>query len=318
MTSPKRLDARRRAVLAAESTDGVLVRARAKELGLDAQMIRRERAAGRLVVDGRAVRVVGHELDERGQWRRLLANCSPESALDGLTALEFFGLRNFTDEQIHISGARGAKFRRRRDTRVHVLRSWDPADVVQIDGLRLVRPEVAAVRAARWAASDRAAATILAMCVQQRVVEADELRAPAMALPRHRRNAFIRAVIDEVAGGCEALGEIDFARECRRRGLPEPSRQQVLRRPGGRWYLDVRWPEFGLVAEIDGVQHQLPERATADALKQNESTLRNESVLKFTTLAVRTGDEAFYDQLGRALRMGGWDGPAASVRRKAS
>lgn len=308
---------------AAGENDGVLTRAQAGRLGVNAQMIRKERAEGRLSVDGRAVQVVGHELDERGEWRRLLANCSPDSALDGLTALRFFGLNNFTDDYVHVSGARGAKLRRRRGARVHVLRSWDPADVVRLDGFRLVCPEVAAVRAARWARSDRAAATILAMCVQQRIVDADSLRTPAAKLPRHRRNGFIRAVVDEIAGGCEALGEIDFARECRRRGLPEPERQEVLRRAvGGRWYLDVRWPRFGLVAEIDGVQHQLPERATADALKQNESTLRKERVLKFTTLAVRTGDEEFYDQLRRALIMGGWDGapsvPHPSVRRRAS
>ena len=306
MGTAKNLDARRRAVRVAEDQDGVLTRADAARLGMDAQAIRKERAQGRVVVDGRAIRVVGQQLSERGEWRRLLSNSSPDCALDGLTALRFFGLENFDDGQVHVSAARGAKVRRRRDSCVHVLRCWDPVDVVQLDGLRLVVPEIAAVRAARWAISDRAAATVLAMSVQQRLIRAEDLRQPAASLPRHRRNSFIRALVDEIAGGCEALGEIDFARECRRRGLPEPVRQQVLKRPGGRWFLDVRWPEFGVVVEVDGVQHQLPERATSDALKQNESTLRDDRVLKFTTLAVRTGADEFYEQLARALRAGGW------------
>jgi hypothetical protein len=39
-----------------------------------------------------------------------------------------------------------------------------------------VRPEIAAVRAALWARSDRQAALLLAMSVQQRIVEPSRLR----------------------------------------------------------------------------------------------------------------------------------------------
>lgn len=293
-------------VLLAESRDGVVTRRQLRERGVSRFVLRQEEREGRVRIDRQAVRVVGAAVGERARWRRALANSCPTAALDGVTALCAHGLVGFTDELVHLGIPRGGAARSRAGVRVHVLRSWDPADVVTVDGLRLVRPDVAAVRAARWVRSDRAAATILAMCVQQGIVRADELISPAAGLPRHRRNGFTRAVIDEIAGGCEALGEIDFAQECRRRGLPEPERQELLQRPGGRWYLDVRWRRFGVVAEIDGVQHQLPERATSDALKQNESTLGSERVLKLTTLAVRIGDERFYRQLERALRMGGW------------
>ena len=50
-----------------------------------------------------------------------------------------------------------------------------------------------------------------------------------------------------------SLGELDFARLCRERGLPEPTRQAVCKGPDGRVFLDVRW-ECGLVVEIDGVR----------------------------------------------------------------
>ena len=47
------------------------------------------------------------------------------------------------------------------------------------------------------------------------------------------------AVIRDVCDGVHSLGELDFARLCRARGLPEPSRQAV-RRPAGRTGLSRR------------------------------------------------------------------------------
>ena len=53
---------------------------------------------------------------------------------------------------------------------------------------------------------------------------------------------------------CKASGKFDFARLCRSRGLPEPSRQVVRQTPGGRIYLDVAWDGYDLVVEIDGAR----------------------------------------------------------------
>ena len=70
------------------------------------------------------------------------------------------------------------------------------------------------------------------------------------------RRAFVRAVVRDIAFGVQSLGELDFARLCRSRGLPEPSRQVVRQTPGGRIYLDVGWDDVDLVVEIDGAQHR--------------------------------------------------------------
>ena len=65
----------------------------------------------------------------------------------------------------------------------------------------------------------------------------------------------VRQVVADLTDGAHSLGELDFARLCRERGLPEPSRQAVRRGPRGTIYLDVRWDHLRLVVEIDGAQH---------------------------------------------------------------
>jgi hypothetical protein len=73
-------------------------------------------------------------------------------------------------------------------------------------------------------------------------------------------------VVLDLIAGAESLGEIDVARECRRRGLPEPSRQ-VLRRDGARrYYLDVFWDEWAVAVEIDGIHHTWAQNIVGDAL----------------------------------------------------
>ena len=70
----------------------------------------------------------------------------------------------------------------------------------------------------------------------------------ARSVVRLSRREFIEGVLTEAVDGVQALGELDFAKLCRQRALPEPSRQVVRRRPSGRAYLDVAWEALGIVA----------------------------------------------------------------------
>ncbi|GAB3578179.1 type IV toxin-antitoxin system AbiEi family antitoxin domain-containing protein [Calidifontibacter terrae] len=300
--------ARARMVRLAEDRGGVVSRAEVGALGIDRSMVAREVAAGRVAVDHRALRIVGAPPNQRADLRRVLVNLPPQACLDGVTALLLYGLSGWDDQVIHVSQPKGARRRAARGIVAHELRSWDANQVVRLDGLRVTPPEVAAVRAAYWARSIRAAATILAMTAQQRLVPTKLLAEAAAALPRRSRAGLVRHVVDELSGGCESLSELDFAAECRRRGLPSPDRQVVLRRPSGRFYLDVAWTAYGLAVEIDGVQHLRPDRATSDRLKDNESVLQGRQLLRITTLAVWECDDRFYEQIRRALRAGGWTG----------
>lgn len=167
------------------------------------------------------------------------------------------------------------------------------------------RPVVAAVRAAAWAHTDRQAALILLMTCQQRLARPADMLTYAKSRPRLSRRQVIESVLRDAASGVQALGELDFARLCRKRGLPEPNRQVVRRRPGGRAYLDVEWEAYGVVVEIDGVQHLEPLHTLDDALRQNDVTMGRRVVLRIPNLGLILEEDRFLDQVERLLRSRG-------------
>ena len=156
-----------------------------------------------------------------------------------------------------------------------------------------------------WARSNKQATLILTMAVQQGLTTPEELSTAALAIRRDRRRRLLHEVILDLLGGARSLGELDFAKECRRRGLPEPSRQ-VLRRDGAKHYfLDVFWDDLGLVVEIDGIQHSWAENVVGDALRQNAVSLQGLTVLRLPLLGMRTAPDEFFAQIEQAIRDAG-------------
>lgn len=171
---------------------------------------------------------------------------------------------------------------------------------VLTNGIPRMRPDVAAVRAAHWAVSDRQAALVLCLAVQQRLVSNAALVLVAEGLNGQRRRTLIRRVARDLAAGAHSLGELDFACFCRRRGLPEPDRQVVVNAANGRLYLDARWTSIGLVVEIDGSQHRAGLALTDDNLRQNAVTLSGDVVLRIDLVGLRLCADLFLDQVCRA------------------
>ena len=162
------------------------------------------------------------------------------AALDGVTELIWAGLSGYRDERIHVSVVHSHTVKRVPGVRVHKITKRHAGELVP-HGIPRTRPAVAAIRAAHWADSDRQAALLLVMSAQQRLVRPGELLTTARTVRGRRRRAFVGGVIRDIELGARSLGELDFARLCRQRGLPEPDRQFVREGPGGRIYLDVRW-----------------------------------------------------------------------------
>jgi very-short-patch-repair endonuclease len=185
--------------------------------------------------------------------------------------------------------------------RVHRLRRVD-GEVITGRGIPRVAPALAAIRAAHWASSDRQAALILVLPIQQGVVSGPQLQAATTAWVGRRRRSLVPQLVQDITDGARSLGELDFAQMCRQRGLPEPERQVVRRTPRGRIFLDVRWHRSRLVVEIDGSHHGAGLAMVADHLRQNEVALRHEIVLRITLLGLRIAADAFLDQVERALR----------------
>lgn len=178
-----------------------------------------------------------------------------------------------------------------------------------------VRSAVAAIRGALWARSDKQAALILAMCVQQRLVTVESLALAFESVRRHRRRRLIRGVLADLAGGAQSIGELEFAALCREFGLPEPDRQTRRVTDQGIVYVDNEWSEYDVLVEIDGTHHAEVSHAVADSARQNELTIQRTHVLRIPTLGLRTNPELYLGQVARMLQARGWT-PSAPLRPK--
>ncbi|WP_210503010.1 PDDEXK family nuclease [Nocardioides xinjiangensis] len=305
---------RRRAERAASRQGGALSRSQLYAAGFTRAEVRANVRARRWQRVGRHVVVVhnGPLAEETVLWAAQLSG-GPRARLDGASSLVASGLTGFTVERHRVSVPRGARVFRDELVDVRQTRRWRDDDLAPGPGPARTRTEVAAVRAALWARSDRQAALLLTMAVQQGVASAELVARALLRVKRDRRLALVTDVVTDLLGGVRSLAELDFARACRDRGLPEPSRQAVRRGPDGRYYLDVLWEEWGVVVEVDGIQHVLADHVVADALRHNDVTLVNLTVLRLPVLGLRVAADEFFAQIERALVDAGWSGlgPAA-------
>ena len=260
--------------------------------------MRTEVAAGRWATWGRHTVVVAGSVPQgRGALWHAVWESGPGAVLDGAAALVAQGLTGFHPDVVDVSVPRQNRCHRVAGVRA---RRRVLAPTVGA-GLPRVQPEWAAIHAAQWATSDRQAALVLCLAVQQRVVAPGRLLSAWRTVERSPRRSLLTAAISDVCDGAQSLGELDFAGLCRRHGLPEPSRQTVRTTARGRVYLDAEWTEQGLVVEIDGGHHALALNPVDDALRQNEVTLRRRAVLRIPVLGLRLQPDAFLAQVARGL-----------------
>ena len=193
------------------------------------------------------------EISERGHRWAAVISAGPRAQLDGIPSLVESGLKRVDYERIRVSVPKGARVRTRRTWSYDIreTRRWSRDDRAD-GGIPRAKPPVAAVRAAIWARTDREAAFLLAAVVQQGVADAADVALEFLRIKSHRRRLFLHAVVNDLLDGARALGELDVARELRRRGLPEPARQVLRKDKRGRYYLDLYWPDLKLVVEVDG------------------------------------------------------------------
>jgi very-short-patch-repair endonuclease len=263
--------------------------------GVSRKDVSSEVRAGRWTTAGRHTVVIGGGVPSGDAllWQAVWESGSG-AVLDGVSALLVAGLRHFTPNRIDVSVPANNRSHRVPGVRLHRRRDVGPTMTA---GLPRARPELASIRAAAWAASDRQAALLICLVVQQRLVAPARLLDTWGRLARKPRRAILDVTIRDVCDGAQSLGELDFARLCRRHRLPAPSRQVVRSLPSGRIYLDVAWEDVGLVVEIDGGHHALALSPVDDALRQNAVVLRGQPVLRIPVLGLRLMPEAFMAQV---------------------
>jgi len=144
------------------------------------------------------------------------------------------------------------------------------------------------VDAAAWMGSDRGAQAVLAAGVQQRLARPQDLLAVVTGNLRLPRRAMISATLDDIAGGAQALSELDLTRLVRHHRLPEPDRQARRRDSAGRRrWLDAVWEAARLIVEVDGIHHLDAAQYWADMDRDNDFTLGGYRVLRFPAFVVR-------------------------------
>lgn len=302
-----RLARRRRVARLADRQAGIVSRRQVYAAGVTRWEVRAELVAGRWQRTGRQTLslVTGPLTQPATHWVAVLEG-GPRAFLDGASSLVAGGLRKFDTDVVRVSVPRGARIRHVAGVDVRQTRRWRADDLADGSGVPRARNEVAAIRGALWARSDAQAALLLTMSVQQGLTTAERLGHEALRIRRDRRRLLVHAVVLDLLRGVRSLGEREFARECRRRGLPEPTRQVLRRAAKGTYYLDVVWEEWGLVVEIDGIHHAWAQNLVQDALRHNDVTLEDATVLRLPLLGLRVAADEFFEQIERALRAAGY------------
>ncbi|HBO54299.1 MULTISPECIES: hypothetical protein [Janibacter] len=296
------LERHRRVLAVAADTDHVMNHAALRAIDVTRQQAARQVAAGRWARHGsQTFAMHTGELSFEALCRRAVWEVGERVTLvDGVTSLRLAGLKGWQDDDVHVSLLHTHDPSPRGGIRIHKVIRRTEGEALTL-GIPRTRPAVAAIRAAHWAATDRAAATILAMTAQQRLATGWQLVDAQHEVRGRTRRAFIKQVVRDVADGAQSLGELDFTAACRSRGLPEPTRQAVRRGRDGRVYLDAYFEEYGVVVEIDGAGHLWGLTGVADALRANQVVIDGDRVLRINLIGWRLDEDAFMDQLTFAL-----------------
>jgi len=212
--------------------------------------------------------------------------------LGGLTALETVGFRFFGKELelVHVVLQRGAKTWPHPQIKVHESRRLLRGDIDERSPIPRTRVARSALDAAAWQPFPRYACALLAGVVQQRLCGVRDLEEELRHVGRIRHKQHMRLVIQDIAGGSEALSEIDLVVMCRRFGLPIPDRQARRRDATGRMrYLDAEWrlPGRSVVLEVDGAHHLRVEHWEADLKRERQVVTSGSIVLRATANEIR-------------------------------
>ncbi|MGN6414229.1 hypothetical protein [Flexivirga sp.] len=267
------------------------------EHGIGRFAVRDEITAGRWFRAGRHTVVIDTAvLTEDGKHWRAVWESGAGARLDGASALRAAGLTGFTAVTIDVTMPSRNRHHAVSDVRLH--RVDDPSPIVAA-GIPRVAVEPAMIHAAQWAVSDRQAALLICLPIQQRLTSPPRLQMAWRGVRRTSRRQFLDAVITDVTDGAHSLGELDFSRMARRYGLPPPTHQAVRFGPGGRVYLDVSRDVVGLVVEIDGGHHVLALNPVDDALRHNDRVAAGEQVLRIPLIGFRIESDRFMHQVRR-------------------
>lgn len=229
------------------------------------------------------------------------------AALCGRSAAAVQGLTGWDDGLIHVLVERGTTPPSMPlPVKIHESRRYTPTKDRRPAGTPpMVTLDRSIIDAAAWTSRPRSACGLVIAAVQQRLSKPHRLLAQLDDVGRVRHRRLLRTVLRDVAGGAQALSEIDFGQLCHRYGLPAPLRQSVRKdSQGRRRYVDVEMQSRSgktWLIEIDGAVHLVVGSYWTDMARANELVIGGDSLLRFPTVMLYLDEAAVADQIRRAL-----------------
>jgi hypothetical protein len=272
-------------------------------------------ASGRWQQPCRGV-VVAHSgpLTEKQRLWTAVLWAGPDAVLAGLTAARLDGFKDFNDHgmdrPIYVLAPAGRSARRQPygiRVVVHYSTMLGCEDVHPLKRPPRTRIARSLVDAASWMGTERGTRAVLAAGVQQRLIRPADLSRVVDANQRLYRRKLIAETLSDIAGGAQALSELDFTRlVIRPYNLPEPDRQSARKGSDGKQrYLDAVWEDAKVVVEIDGAQHADVQQYWDDMSRDNDLQIDGYLVLRFPSWLVRHHPGYVADRIRRAIGLEG-------------
>jgi Transcriptional regulator, AbiEi antitoxin/Protein of unknown function (DUF559) len=122
---------------------------------------------------------------------------------------------------------------------------------------------------------------------QRRLTTPDRIIAVLEDRNRFRWRRDVTDAIPEIRSGVHSPLELRYARDVERRhGLPCGDRQVLTIRGMSRQYIDVRYSEYGVIVELDGVLAHTAENRQRDARRDNANALDGYQTLRYSWVPV--------------------------------
>jgi very-short-patch-repair endonuclease len=297
-----------------EQQCGVLTRRQALACGLTDEMIE-ARLAGRWQRVYRSIYVVHNGPLSRGSalWAAVL-RAGDDAVLSHYSAAERAGLVDQPTDPIHIS----VPSRRRVSSLPGVVVHRSNRAAVARHPTRLppqTRIEETVVDLTQMSRTVEQALGWIVRACGRRLTRPERITAAIAARKKVRWREELLVATGDAGTGSHSPLELRYLRDVERaHRLPTGSRQHTVARPGGRYYDDVRYPELGVVIELDGRIAHPDDVQWRDMRRDNASVLDGRRTLRYGWADVAGRPCEVAAQVATVLRAGGWRGMARPCR----
>ncbi|HEY7265457.1 MAG TPA: type IV toxin-antitoxin system AbiEi family antitoxin domain-containing protein [Trebonia sp.] len=295
--------------------EGVLTREQALGAGLSRRLIEGRMESGRWQRLHRGVFATFSGPVPRGSllWGAVL-RAGENSALSHATAAELWKLADQPSAAIHVSVPKQSgsldipglmlHYSSRLPGARHPAR-LPPQTTLEETVLDLADQSRTAEDAVAWA---------IKAC-QRRLSTPDRITAALADRNRARWRRDLTDAVTEVRTGVHSPLELRYLRDVERKhGLPRADRQAVTMRGGARQYADIRYAQYGVVVELDGIMAHPAESRKYDSRRDNANTLDGFQTLRYGWVPVAYHACNVAREVADLLGKHGWRGSPRPCR----